>query len=236
MRPFAPVIAVVLLAAGLAAPAQGKVAIAAFGLWDDQNVFSLEASRGAAILARDLGPGARSVVRTNSRSSARATPAAMAAGLLQAAAGLDRERDVLVLLLTSHGAPEGIALKIGRRTGLLPPQYIGEMLKATGVKHRVLIVSACYSGIFADALADANTLVITAADADHPSFGCTATAQWTYFGEAFFAHALRRTRALPEAFAVARREVAARERAEKFDPSNPQMRGGEAVLPLLDAR
>ena len=236
MRLLHSIALIAVLAAGLALPVEAKVAIAAFGLWDDQNVFSLEASRGAAILARDLGPGARSVVRSNSRSSARVTPAAMEAGLRQVAAGLDRKRDVLVLLLTSHGAPEGIALKIGRRSGLLPPQYIGEMLKATGIKHRVVIVSACYSGTFADALADENTLVITAADASHPSFGCTSTATWTYFGEAFFAHALRRTRSLPEAFALAKSEVAAREKADGFDPSNPQIRGGEAVLPLLDGR
>ncbi|MGC2716698.1 MAG: hypothetical protein WA366_25315 [Pseudolabrys sp.] len=29
-------------------------------------------------------------------------------------------------------------------------------------------------------------LVITAADADHPSFGCQDKAKWTYFGDASF--------------------------------------------------
>jgi len=40
-------------------------------------------------------------------------------------------------------------------------------------------------------LANPDTLVITAADADHPSFGCRDKAKWTYFGNAFFNIALR---------------------------------------------
>nr|WP_256477112.1 C13 family peptidase [Bradyrhizobium sp. 186] len=33
--------------------------------------------------------------------------------------------------------------------------------------------------------ANPDVLVITAADADHPSFGCEDKAKWTYFGDAF---------------------------------------------------
>jgi hypothetical protein len=40
--------------------------------------------------------------------------------------------------------------------------------------------------VFVPALADARTLVITAAAADRPSFGCEDGATWTYFGDAFF--------------------------------------------------
>jgi hypothetical protein len=47
-------------------------------------------------------------------------------------------------------------------------------------------------------------LVITAADADHPSFGCRDKAKWTYFGDAFFNVALRQAKSLKDAFVVAR--------------------------------
>jgi len=102
------------------------------------------------------------------------------------------------------------------------------------VRHRLLIISACYSGIFLP-LANADTLVITAADADHPSFGCRDGAQWTYFGDAFFNTAMRRAPNLRDAFSQAREIVRKRELHDGFDPSNPQMAGGENIMRLLEA-
>jgi hypothetical protein len=54
------------------------------------------------------------------------------------------------------------------------------MLALTGVRHKVVVISACYSGVFIPPLANPNVLVITAADADHPSFGCRDKAKWTF--------------------------------------------------------
>ena len=68
-------------------------------------------------------------------------------------------------------------------------------------------------------------MVITAADADHPSFGCRDGAQWTYFGDAFFNTAMRRATNLRDAFNQARDIVRQRELRNGFDPSNPQMAG-----------
>ena len=214
---------------------QPRASIVSFGLWDAQKLFRLEAARGAAVLAKDFGAGPRVTIRANTPRHPDATPAALAEALRLTARGMDKERDVLFVLLTSHGSQDGIAVRIGRGVVLISPAALGAMLARTGVKHRVLIISACYSGVFANALADADTLVLTAADADHPSFGCTNTATSTYFGQALFNEALRQTRSLPQAFELAKVSIAKRERAQKFDPSNPQMRGGENVLPLLDA-
>ena len=66
------------------------------------------------------------------------------------------------------------------------PSNLADMLDRTGVRHKVVIISACYSGVFIPRLAEADTLVITAADANHSSFGCRDKAKWTYFGDAFF--------------------------------------------------
>ena len=110
------------------------------------------------------------------------------------------------------------------------------MLSRTGVRNKVVIISACYAGIFIPRIADANTLVITAADADHPSFGCEDKAKWTYFGHAFFNSALRRANNLKDAFHMARSLVLRRELREGFKPSHPQMAGGRKVEPLLVAR
>src|SRR4051794_5856599 len=144
--------------------------------------------------------------------------------------------DVLAVVLTSHGSPEGLAVVAGRRDGTLTPPQLRAMLDASGAKYRVVIISACYSGVFVPALADPRTLVITAAAADRSSFGCEDRATWTYFGDAFFNQALRRAPTLEAAFNTARQIVSAREQREGFPPSNPQMAGGSEVLALIGAR
>ena len=77
-------------------------------------------------------------------------------------------------------------------------------------------------------------LVITAADADHPSFGCRDKAKWTDFGDAFLRGAPV-AKSLKDAFVVARALVQKRELREHFEPSNPLMAGGANVRPLLIA-
>ena len=149
---------------------------------------------------------------------------------------LDPAEDMVALVLTSHGAPEGVGIVAGRDTQLMTPNDEKVLLNETKAQHRIVIVSACYSGVFAKALADPRTLVITAAAADKPSFGCRDGATWTYFGDAFFNKALRGERRLDIAFERARGLVTQRERREGFDPSNPQIAGGSQVLERLGAR
>lgn len=232
---LAPALAAAMLALPAAAAQQAppRAAVVALALWSDP-VFRSEAEGAAAVLAKRFGRGGPVVVRANTARALVNGPGGIAAALTAAARGVDPARDVLILLLTSHGAPEGIAEKGGGRTGLLPPDELRAILDASPFKHRVLVVSACYSGTYT-ALASPDTLVLTAADKDHPSFGCQPEAHWTYFGDALFNQALRRGGgSLAAAFARARAIVAERESKQGFDPSNPQMAGGEAVLPLLD--
>ena len=140
------------------------------------------------------------------------------------------------VVLTSHGSPEGLAIVAGNVSQTLTPPDLRSMHDASGAKYRVVIISACYSGVFLPALANARTLVITAAAADRSSFGCEDRARWTYFGDAFFNRALRRAPDLETAFDIARRIVTAREQQEGFEPSNPQMAGGSEVEALLVVR
>jgi hypothetical protein len=222
-----------LFALTAASQAAAKVAVVAFGLFGDQSVFESEA-RGAAAIVASRFHATPVIVRANTKQRNDATVEALAGALRSVALTMDSERDVLFLILTSHGSRDGLAIKAGSRDDTLSPASLATMLAFTGVRHRVLVVSACYSGVFVPALAGPDTLVITAADADHPSFGCKDGAKWTYFGEAFFDTALRRTTSLREAFASARTLVRERERRDGFEPSNPQIAGGENVTPLLD--
>jgi len=206
-----------------------KVAVVAFGLFGDQSVFESEA-KGAARIVADRFGGGPVIVRANTRSQSDATVETLATALDSAAKGIDAENDTLALILTSHGSPAGLVVKAaGGREDTLWPQILSAMLNHAGVRHRMVIISACYSGIFIPLLANADTLVITAADAYHTSFGCQDGAQWTYFGDAFFNTAMRRTASLRDAFDLARTLVRERELRNGFDPSNPQMAGGQNI-------
>ena len=213
----------------------GKIGVVSFGLFGDQGVFRSEATGAAEIVAGRFETGPINV-QYNSRKGGSATVEALARSLQEAAGRLDAEKDVLFLILTSHGSPDGLAIKAGRLTETLTPSRLADMLAKTAVRHKVVVISACYSGVFVPPLANANVLVITAADANHSSFGCEDKAKWTYFGEAFFNVALRQPVGLKEAFLDARSRIRKRELREHFEPSNPVMAGGANVLPLLVRR
>src|SRR5262245_56307634 len=213
----------------------GKLSVVSFGLFGDQDVFRSEATGAAQIVSARFGSGAVNV-KYNSKKGGGATIEALAASLQAAAKGLDAESDVLFLILTTHGSRDGLVVKAGNLVQMLTPANLADMLTRTGVRHKVVVISACYSGVFIPRLASPDTLVITAADAEHPSFGCRDKAKWTYFGDAFFNAALRRANNLKDAFIVARSLVLRRELREGFEPSHPQMAGGGKVEPLLVAR
>ncbi len=107
---------------------------------------------------------------------------------------MHRDRDTLVLMLTSHGNDtDGIAITNGRmREDALSPEDVRKILGEARIRWRVIIVSACYSGIFIPVLKNDSTLIMTAADSRHSSFGCDDTRDLTYFGEALLHDALRR--------------------------------------------
>jgi hypothetical protein len=235
----APLIALVLTVVPSVSPTHAvedapRVSVVSFGLFGDQGVFRNEATGAAQVVAGRFGRGPINV-QYNSKKGGGATIEALAMSLQVAANGMDAENDVLFLILTSHGSRDGLAVKAGRLTQTLTPSGLANMLARTGVRHKVVVISACYSGVFIPRLANPDVLVITAADADHPSFGCRDKAKWTYFGDAFFNVALRQARSLKEAFAVARALVRKRELRERFEPSNPLMAGGANVQPLLIA-
>jgi Peptidase C13 family len=236
----APLIAFVLIVAASVSPLHAfedarKVSVVSFGLFGDQDVFRREAT-GAAQVVADRFRSDPINVQYNSKKGGGATIKALARSLQSAVNGLDTEKDVLFLILTSHGSRAGLAVKAGRLTETLTPSRLANMLARTGVRHKVVVISACYSGVFVPPLANPNLLVITAADANHPSFGCRDKAKWTYFGDAFFNIALRQAKSVKNAFFVARALVRKRELREHIERSNPQMAGGANVHPLLIAR
>ena len=235
-RLSAPVIVFLLTLASTVATVHAaenprKMTVVSFGLFGDEGVFQREATGAAQIVANRFG-GDPVVVKYNTKTGGSATVETLATTLQKKDEWRERHS---ILILTSHGSRDGLAVVAGRQAETLKPSHLSKMLGRTGVRNKVVIISACYSGVFIPRLADANTLVITAADANHSSFGCEDKAKWTYFGDAFFNAALRRANNLKDAFLTARSLILRRELREGFEPSHPQMAGGGKVEPLLVA-
>ena len=194
----------------------------------DPEVFSREAQFARQAFAARFGSADRSVLLVNDAGDRDSWPLASLAGLGQAlrllAARMDPEQDVLVLYLTSHGSEDGLEV----RNGSLPlaqidPEDLRQALDESGIRWRVVVVSACYAGVFVDALKNETTAVVTASDAAHSSFGCQADRDLTWFGEAFLKDSLPESDSLEQAFARAAKLIAQREDSEHEAHSNPQL-------------
>ena len=166
-------------------------------------------------------------------------PLATVTGLTRVLAGvgarMNRERDVLFLALSSHGSAQPL---LAVSNGDLPlaqvtDEALASALHDSGIRWKVIVISACYAGAFIDALADDHTIVRTAAAADRTSFGCSDDRDLTYFGEALYRDALPRAATLRDAFALASASIEARERREKIDASHPQAYFGAAMTAKL---
>lgn len=84
-----------------------------------------------------------------------------------------------LLYFTSHGAPT--AMVFGEAPRMTPDMMANLVRAACGTRPTVVIVSACYSGIFVNALAAPNRMVLTAASRERTSFGCGADETYPWF-------------------------------------------------------
>ena len=156
---------------------------------------------------------------------------------------MDRDNDILFIHLTSHGGADGhLAAEFFPLTvDELTPQVLRRWLDDAHVRNRVISISACFSGSWIAPLASDDTLVMTAADADHTSYGCGSKSTLTFFGQAMYDEQLRHTWSFEQAHAASRKLIALREQeAGKTDGySNPQIRVGSRIrerLKALEAR
>ena len=211
----------------------------------DQKVFAEEVGLAKRVLSERYRIESRSLTLINDDRDLDRAPLATVSGLRYALRGLagrmNRDDDVLFLAISSHGSQDRAIAVSNAALPLndLTDDDLADALRQSGIKWRVLIISACYAGGFIDALKDARTIVIAAAAKDRTSFGCTNDRDLTYFGEAFYRDALPAAHSLRAAFETARNEIVRRERAERETPSNPQAYFGqdmESKLAAMEAR
>lgn len=207
---------------------------------DSDPVFGREAREAGKVLSRRYDAAGRTIVLAGptgpaSDDTPNGSLQSLALALARVAEVMDKAQDVLVLYATSHGAQVGIAYHDGDQGfGLLPPARLGAMLDELGIRNRVLLLSACYSGIFVRPLANETTALITAASSDRTSFGCRAENDWTFFGDALINHALRKPQPLEAAAIEARDRISEWEMRAGLIPSSPQVAIGAGVAAFLD--
>lgn len=161
----------------------------------------------------------------------RATAENLRTALAGIGAAMDPAQDLLLLYLTTHGTEEHELLlrRPGAQDALMDARQVREALDAAGIRHRVIAISACYSGGLVDELVAPDTLVITAARRDRTSFGCGNDSVATFFGRAWLVDALNATLDFNEAFEIARAAIDAREAAGDLTPSLPQVARGTGI-------
>ena len=205
--------------------------------WADQDVFIKEIDGALEAIGSVLPIKGRTVRLVNRRDTVDTIPLAnfrnFSAAVHAIGDVMDKDNDVFVLVMTSHGEQTGFALQLPGGTAELTPQQVAAALDGEGIKNRVVIVSACFSGIFVPPLANDNTIVITAADAKHTSFGCAPERDWTYFGDAFFHQSLHPGADFENAFDHARVLIHGWEMMDRATPSNPQGSFGRALVAKL---
>lgn len=208
-------------------------------LWGDP-VFEREATQAEALLRRHFRAEGRSIVLTAGGQGQRAYPAAtpenIAAAFGRIGSLIDAEEDLVVVFLTSHGAPDGTMSmrEHARLMGALGPQHLRQLLYLSNIRNRVVIVSSCFSGAFVPALADERTIVLTAAAHDRSSFGCAPENDWTLFGDALFNRALRGGAGLLDGFDQAKAQIEVWEREQSLTPpSDPQRFVGPRAARLV---
>lgn len=222
-------------------PGRTDVYFVGFGSYASEDVFMKEVRTIRTLFDTRFDSAGRSVALINNPATVEDTPIASGTNLekiLQHVSSLmDKKEDVLVLYLTTHGSKRH---RLSVDFWPLPlntinPDSLKAALDASGIRWKVIIISACYSGGFIEKLRDDYTLVITSSDAQRESFGCGAGSDFTYFGQALLDVELRRTFSFVDAFAAAERNIVEREKKERLKPSKPQIAVGTLIEPKLDA-
>jgi hypothetical protein len=149
---------------------------------------------------------------------------------------MDPNEDLLMVHLVSHGSREGALLLDDHNLTLndLSVADGKQWLNALKARHQWLVVSACYSGQWVDALASPRRVIFASAASDRTSFGCGDDSDRTWFSKALYGEDMAAGIDDPAAwFAATNVKVAGMEEEQGIDGeehSMPQQAVGEAFV------
>ena len=213
-----------------------------FAPYADVDVFMRESAVVAGVMDERFDARGHTLQLVNNIATvdrfAWATPLNLQRAIERVAQRMNRDQDILFIHLTSHGGADGrLAAEFFPLTvDQLTPRQLRRWLDEAGVRNRVISISACFSGSWIAPLQGDDTLVMTAADADHTSYGCGSKSTLTFFGQAMYDEQLRHTWSFEQAHAAARTLIAERERSAGKDDgySNPQISEGAGIRQVLE--
>ncbi|WP_343698586.1 C13 family peptidase [Caulobacter sp.] len=132
--------------------------------------------------------------------------------------------------ISTHGSPDGVIL--GK--AMLRPNRLAAMLdEACPNRPSVVVISACFSGVFIPALQKNDRLILTAARPDRASFGCGESDKYPYFDDCFLSSAPQ-AKDFAALGAGVQACVARKEKETGAEPaSEPQVWVGAALRPML---
>ena len=149
---------------------------------------------------------------------------------------MDPNEDLLMVHLVSHGSREGALLLDDHNLTLndLSVADGKQWLNALKARHQWLVVSACYSGQWVDALASPRRVIFASAASDRTSFGCGDDSDRTWFSKALYGEDMAAGIDDPAAwFAATSVKVTGMEEEQGIDGeehSMPQQAVGEAFV------
>jgi len=220
-------------------PGIADIYLVAAALYAGEDVFMKEVQMIAQLFRERFDAEGRTVRLVNNPKTIEDYPVASVTSLREAlahvGATMNTAEDVLVLYLSSHGSDKHELVVDFRPLHFSPitPRALKSALDESGIRWKVVVVSACYSGGFIDALKDPRTMVLTASSADRQSFGCGHLSDATYLAQALFGEALRHTFSFEAAFGTALASIEKWEREKRFTPSQPQMHVGAEIRTKL---
>jgi hypothetical protein len=135
-----------------------------------------------------------------------------------------------LVYISSHGAPEGVQID----DDILPPQLLAAVINdACPARPAIVVISACFSGVFVSPLQKDDRMILTAARSDRASFGCGEDNKYPYFDDCFLSSA-RTAHDFIALGKAAQACVARKERDTGAEPaSQPQLWIGASLRPLL---
>lgn len=195
----------------------------------EEDVFFNEAEYARTLFATRFAAAGHELLLVNNPATLSRYPLATLTNLETAvdavARKMDRDNDILFLLLSSHGTEDHLLYVAMDPLPLdqIAPEDLADIFAKAGIRYKVIVISACYSGGFIDALKSDTTMIVTAARADRASFGCGTDSDITDFGRAFLVDGLNHNDTFTGAFAEADKLVDAWETRDHEPHSHPQL-------------
>lgn len=185
VKAFVILLAILLFASpAIAAESDTRWHVVLAAVGNEQNVFDNFVTDFAVMLKNSAQVA--SVTELHASNSDNWKPAGLRALEQTLSALKPQAGEGCLVYLTGHGAPEGLAMSADTPMMFVRTSRMETMLNGCAQRPTVLVVSACFSGIYArPGITRPERIVMTASAADLTSFGCSNNNRYTFFDQCF---------------------------------------------------